>query len=52
MKDGLEVHGDVSPRHDPYRYWVTGILFELGVFAGFAVVVLAMTVVLALLFRG
>ena len=50
MSEGLNVRGETSPRHDPYRYWLSGILVELGVFAGFSLFLFATTAIIVVLF--
>ena len=50
--DGLDARVSVPSRHDPYRYWSTGILVELGVFAAFSAIIIGTTIVLALVLGG
>ncbi len=52
MTDELNVHGESSPRHDPYRFWVSGILVELGAFIAFALTIITVTVVISLIYGG
>ena len=52
MGEGLNLHGDAPSRHDPYRYWLTGILVELGAFAAFSAVIIVTTILLVVIFGG
>ena len=45
----LNVRGETAPRHDPYRFWASGILVELGTFVAFALIVIALTALIVLL---
>ena len=49
MEDRLNVRGASAPRHDPYRFWTSGILVELG---AFAVAVIGVTLILVAIYGG
>lgn len=40
VDDRLNVRGESAPRHDPYRFWVSGLLLEI---ATFVMVILALS---------
>ena len=52
VADELNVRGESSPRHDPYRFWVSGILVELGAFIAFALTIIIATVVIVSIYGG
>lgn len=50
--DGLDVRSKTRSLHDPFRYWLTGILVELAAFTAFTLVLVGTTAVLVLVFGG